>query len=173
MRKHTQMLFSAATVLWICCIWGHSLVPASISSRESGVTLALVVKLLRQLGINFQLTDHLVRKSAHFLEYMILGILLSGTLSGWRETQRKRVYGFLELIFCIPFLDETVQLFVPGRSGMISDVWLDIAGGTMGAGIFILTQTVILHNGSERLRQSAKESGKQVKIAHLPKKKLA
>ena len=34
--------------------------------------------------------------------------------------------------FCLPFIDETIQLFVEGRSGQISDVWLDMAGIYMG-----------------------------------------
>lgn len=34
--------------------------------------------------------------------------------------------------FCLPFIDETIQLFVEGRSGQITDVWLDMAGIYMG-----------------------------------------
>lgn len=30
------------------------------------------------------------------------------------------------------FLDETIQLFVPGRSGQISDVWVDLLGAAVG-----------------------------------------
>ena len=32
----------------------------------------------------------------------------------------------------IPFVDETIQLFVEGRSGQVSDVWLDLAGALCG-----------------------------------------
>ena len=31
------------------------------------------------------------------------------------------------------FIDETIQLFVEGRSGQITDVWLDMAGIYMGS----------------------------------------
>ena len=32
----------------------------------------------------------------------------------------------------IPLCDESIQLLVPGRSGQISDVWLDFAGALTG-----------------------------------------
>ena len=31
--------------------------------------------------------------------------------------------------------DETIQLFVPGRSGELRDVWIDFAGGVLGCGV--------------------------------------
>ena len=34
--------------------------------------------------------------------------------------------------------DETIQLFVPGRSGQITDVWLDTAGYLTGALLTLL-----------------------------------
>ena len=38
-------------------------------------------------------------------------------------------------IFAVPFLDETIQLFTEGRSGQISDVWLDMSGAAVGMAI--------------------------------------
>lgn len=35
-------------------------------------------------------------------------------------------------VLFMPFVDETIQLFVEGRSGQISDVWLDMAGIVTG-----------------------------------------
>ena len=32
-------------------------------------------------------------------------------------------------------VDETIQIFVPGRSGEITDVWLDLAGFLVGYGL--------------------------------------
>ena len=39
--------------------------------------------------------------------------------------------------FLIPFVDETLQLFTEGRSGQISDVWLDCAGVLFGTVLFL------------------------------------
>jgi VanZ family protein len=38
----------------------------------------------------------------------------------------------------VAFLDETIQLFVPGRSGKIVDVWIDLAGFSFTMGIVLL-----------------------------------
>ena len=32
----------------------------------------------------------------------------------------------------IAFCDETIQLFVPGRSGQVSDMWIDVSGYLLG-----------------------------------------
>lgn len=39
--------------------------------------------------------------------------------------------------FLIPFVDETLQLFTEGRSGQISDVWLDSCGVWAGTMLFL------------------------------------
>lgn len=157
-KRHGQLLLTIAAALWICFIWGHSLVPGDLSNQESGAALSLMLKLFHELNIDLPLTKHLIRKSAHFLEYMMLGVLLSGALGGWRKYRLAQLRRFGELMLLIPFLDETIQLFVAGRSGMIKDIWLDMAGEAAGALLVFLTQIVILHNSSNQPRQSAKDS---------------
>lgn len=74
--------------------------------------------------------DHAVRKTAHFTEYAILGFLLTGAASlsiGWKSFLYPGITGVLYAAS-----DEFHQLFVPGRSGQISDVLLDSAGVCFG-----------------------------------------
>ena len=40
------------------------------------------------------------------------------------------------------FIDETIQLFVKGRAGMIADVWIDFGGMTSGALVMLAFYTV-------------------------------
>jgi VanZ family protein len=85
------------------------------------------------------LTDHIVRKAAHFTEYLILGLLGTATVRPWAgqaQAMREALLGVL-----VPLVDETIQLFVPGRSGQISDVWLDVTGFVCG---FLLVGFVYL-----------------------------
>ena len=90
-------------------------------------------------GRDFTLSrvNHLLRKSAHFIVYMILAVVVLNLLVKWG------VYGFRVLlytfIFCVIFAatDEFHQLFVPGRGGQIRDVVLDSLGSLTG--IFIAT----------------------------------
>jgi VanZ family protein len=39
--------------------------------------------------------------------------------------------------------DETIQLFVPGRSGQISDVWVDLTGVAIGCVLTIAVERFI------------------------------
>lgn len=69
-----------------------------------------------------------VRKSAHFFLYLILGILVTNACS----YQKK--YWLLAILICILYActDEIHQLFVVGRTGQIQDVAIDGAGSLLG-----------------------------------------
>ena len=116
-----RRVFWALTALWLLFIWGHSLLPASASREESGRWLALLQTWLPWL------TDYLIRKAAHFTEYAVLGALLFGAADTRRGLWFPPCFGVLAAL-----ADETVQLFAAGRSGQVSDVWLDLAGFLAG-----------------------------------------
>ena len=127
-------------IVYVCVIYGHSLTPADLSSQESGFVLRVCRGVLAGLGLESAwLTEHMVRKTAHFVEYAGLGVLLAVNFRPWKGAGRPapggfwpRVRGALELALAVPFGDETIQLFVEGRSGQISDVWLDMSGALCG-----------------------------------------
>src|SRR5690606_24042396 len=89
-----------------------------------------------QLNFDLDTLHHLLRKSAHFLVYLVLGILLYRALclSGISGI------GGMVLAFLLGFFyaisDEVHQIFVPGRSGEIGDVLLDSAGVLIGVWLF-------------------------------------
>jgi VanZ family protein len=107
--------------LWICVIWGHSMMPAGESKAESGGIVALLAQVLPWV------TDRLVRKAAHFTEYAVLGALLFGAADVRRGLWFPPCFGLLAAL-----TDETVQLFAVGRAGMVEDVWLDLTGFLAG-----------------------------------------
>ena len=113
--------FWVLTALWLLFVWGHSLLPASVSKEESGHWLALLQTWMPWL------TSFLIRKAAHFVEYAVLGALLFGAAGVRHGLWFPPCFGVLAAT-----LDETVQLFADGRSGQISDVWLDLAGFLTG-----------------------------------------
>lgn len=78
-----------------------------------------------------------VRKAAHFAEYFVLcGVFTVFALTF--DINRILACG---LAFCVGTVyaasDEIHQLFVPGRSGLFTDVLIDSAGALVGA-IFVL-----------------------------------
>ena len=97
--------------------------------KESGALLAVVQRLLPHM------TDHVLRKCAHFAEYAVLGALTAAAL------RTSAHFSWPRALLPGPFAalcDETIQLFVPGRSGRIADVWLDTAGYLTGALLTLL-----------------------------------
>ena len=121
MTKRRVFLILAA--LWLCFIWGQSFLSADLSRAESGRVLALLQRILPGL------TAHMVRKAAHFTEYAVLGALLFGAFP---IRSRAALTGTLFAAMLAAVTDETIQLFSAGRSGQITDVWLDFAGAALG-----------------------------------------
>lgn len=112
-------VFTVLAVVWLLVIWGQSLLPAAQSKGESGALLLFVQRVLPWM------TEHLLRKVAHFTEYAVLGAL---SFCAFRFSSRYALSAVLLCGMAAALTDETIQLFVPGRSGQVSDVWLDFAG---------------------------------------------
>ena len=139
----TRVLFSFALIACIVFIFSNSMQIADVSSVASGRALTLMRKVFTRLGmpgIASRLTDHIVRKLAHFCEYMLEGFLLMLCM---RVYTRQYIWHI-----SVPMLggvltaltDETIQIFSPGRSSQVTDVWLDSAGVLAG----ILTALVLM-----------------------------
>ena len=122
-----------ALVLVTLLIWGNSMRTATQSDQQSTSLLSWLTPWLSAVGIQPEGFHAILRKLAHFSEYGLLGVLW--TMELWLGPHRGKRRGTMErLSFCMltAFLDETIQLFVPGRSGEIRDVWIDTAGAWTG-----------------------------------------
>lgn len=73
-----------------------------------------------------------LRKSAHFLEYLILGILSFVCAEDFKLSNGKRMA--VCFVFCVLYAltDEFHQTFIPGRSGNLTDVMIDSMGSLLG-----------------------------------------
>ena len=133
-KKSTRYVW-ILPVLWMCVIFAFSHQPGNDSSRMSGGVTRIIESMAGFLNINTDRFDlHLfVRKSAHFLEFAILGALFfaafhpaSGRLSprdGLWTGLKAQVAGMVYAA-----TDELHQLFVPGRSCQVRDVMIDSCG---------------------------------------------
>lgn len=84
-----------------------------------------------------------IRKLAHFSIYTVLGITVMCHMSTYGINRYKRIGGSLILGMLYAVSDEIHQLFVPGRSGQISDVCIDTVGVLFGICIFLLIKNVV------------------------------
>ena len=142
-----SLVFLAASVLWMLFIWGNSTVSGSGSSALSHSTLDTLKEVLTSWGIPCAwLTNFLVRKTAHVLEYALLGLLVSQAFGSGASLRGPRLGATLLVLVLVPAIDETIQLFTPGRSGMFTDVLIDCCGATFG----VLVRTLAV---SARLRR--------------------
>ena len=122
--RRPALPWAVALVLWIAFIWGHSLVQGPQSSAESGAVVGLLRPLFEAVGVaDTDVMSLVVRKCAHFSEYAVLGAISRGLLVA-RLAESGR-----------PAIDESIQLFVPGRSGSPVDVCIDLAGVVAGAAL--------------------------------------
>ena len=90
----------------------------------------------------FDSVQHVVRKCAHFTEYMILGFMIRLCLESWFGHRVKRSRSLTLAGFCVGTVyactDEFHQLLIEGRSGQWSDVFVDGSGVLLGVLIGML-----------------------------------
>lgn len=79
-----------------------------------------------------------VRKLAHFTLYFILGLLVFNFIFEFSFARWWGVYLSIGISFLYACSDEVHQLFVPGRSGQVSDVLLDTFGSCVGIFLYFL-----------------------------------
>ena len=77
-----------------------------------------------------------IRKFAHFLEYMIFGILVSKYYL-FKRKSLNRLVNSIFIILSIAFIDESIQI-ISGRESLVSDMWLDLFGGIVGILVYLI-----------------------------------
>ncbi len=123
-------------IIWMIIIFFLSHQPAANSNGLStGITekiVEMLEKIVPKIEFEMENFNHIVRKSAHFFAYLLLGILVINGLrsSGLRGYKGMWLALFISVLYAIS--DETHQLFVPGRSGQIKDVLIDSSGAFVG-----------------------------------------
>ncbi|MGI6114498.1 MAG: VanZ family protein [Mahellales bacterium] len=144
-KKLPAILFWVAAILWMVVIFylSHqtSIESGALSTGLVQAIVGFIRKIFPQSHMDINRFNFIVRKGAHFLSYLVLGILVLGSLrrSGFRRTKAVA----LALVLCAAYAisDETHQLFVPGRAGQIRDVIIDSCGALAGIGVYGLLAT--------------------------------
>ncbi len=78
--------------------------------------------------------DAIVHRTAHLLEFALLGWLLLRALCDGRPITRREIVITLIVVTLYGASDEFHQRFTPGRSSELSAVLFDAAGGLIGLG---------------------------------------
>ena len=127
-------------IVWMVIIFLFSQQPGDVSSEQS----RLVVYIFNFAGINLDsalgnLSTFIVRKAAHFTEYLILGLLAYNALRENVKFNKSLILAVI-IVFLYASSDEFHQSFIPGRGPAFRDVLIDTAGGLTGIiGVYILS----------------------------------
>lgn len=138
-KKKLRLKISwAALLLWMIIIFVYS----SKNGTESDKQSALVIYIFNALGIDLNsmlgdLATFIVRKTAHFTEYLVLFLLAYNTFKNYLNKRSAIIYSIL-LTFGYACTDEIHQLFVPGRTGKFRDVLIDTSGSIFGGIVITL-----------------------------------
>ena len=132
--KNKKLIFIIGTMLWTAIIFSFSLQPGEVSGELSGSILETLLGIFMP-GVlespeKLELFHLILRKCAHFTEFLILGVLSSGAL----KYMKLRYKGLMTMGYCIAVasVDETLQRFITGRAGRVHDVLIDSAGALTG-----------------------------------------
>lgn len=121
--------------IWMIIIFLMSSFDATESTNQSNFIVNIITNIFKIE--NIELLSFIIRKLAHFTEYLILGFL---TINMLNKNDISKKY-LLSILICIIYAtsDEIHQIFVPGRACQLVDVTIDFIGALTG--IFIYKQT--------------------------------
>ena len=134
-----RLLWGILTVTWCVFIFYQSAKLAVDSARESStIATAINSMFIFLFGQDvLVVSDNIIRKSAHFFEYLILGFMLCNSLF-IRDRLAKTFALSIILGIFYSITDEVHQFFVPGRAMRAFDVMIDSIGIFMGVYIALL-----------------------------------
>lgn len=139
MKKSEKMLVLVVLLLALAAM--IFLFSAQSGEKSSLFSEHFTENFLRLFGItdvSFGRAEHLLRKTAHFVEFFLLGTVLCLWLGSFR---RSYIFtGLLSFGIALAYaaLDEAHQYFVPNRSASLKDVLLDGAGALCGVLLVLL-----------------------------------
>ena len=138
--KIKSAVFCVLTLLWMTVIFMFSAKNADDSTEQSSFVTNILMNIFSNVYRNSDLSDKMqiiesmsfaIRKAAHFSIYSVLGLL--SFLSVYYLTKFSNKTPFISLLICFIYAcsDEMHQLFVPGRSGQLRDVFIDFSGALL------------------------------------------
>lgn len=137
-----RIIFTAALIACILFIFHNSLEDSAESSARSQYVMALLNAVLAKVRLG-PISEHTVRKLAHFCEFMLLGFLLMLCLRVYTARFVRHVswpmLGGMTTALC----DETLQYLSAGRAPEVKDVWIDTAGVVVGLFAALLLLLVV------------------------------
>ena len=126
-----RVVFTAALIACIMFIFRNSLENGAQSSARSQAVMQLVNSALAKVHLG-PLSEHLIRKLAHFSEFALEGFLLMLCIRVYTKHFVRHMSWPLLGGMTTALMDETIQLHSPNRTSSVVDVWIDMSGVVAG-----------------------------------------
>ena len=144
--KRLRMIMPILCILWIGLIFFMSSdadsydktlsVSEGVSNQIHGTNVEGEIAGNKADDTVVDLINLTIRKSGHFLEYLVLSVLLLQTFEVYGMQGKRAMLSVLLVCLLIGSLDEFYQSFVPGRNAAVIDVMIDFAGAITGLLVF-------------------------------------
>jgi VanZ family protein len=137
-------------LLWMAMIFSFSADTQSYQ-HSAGLFVPLLHRLFPTMSLeHIEMIHHAFRKCCHLAEYAVLALLYWRAL---RQPQRndQRPWRWdeaglaLTLVFTYAASDEFHQIFVPLRTALVSDIFIDTSGGAAGLLVLWLVGKILKH----------------------------
>ena len=142
MKKRRIIIKTLILIIWMIIIFWLS---NQNSSNSTDLTNGVIYNFFKIFNIsdesiNFITSNifFIIRKTAHFFEYFILGILFMNFFKEFNVSFNKIIKCSILCCLLYALSDEIHQLFVNGRSGSIIDVGVDSLGFLIGILLYTL-----------------------------------
>ena len=137
-----RVIFTIALIACIAFIFRNSLESGALSSARSLAVMQKINDILSVVNLG-PLSEHTVRKLAHFAEFTLEGFLLMLCLLVYTNRFVRHISWPLLGGMTTALLDETIQRFIPNRTSQVTDVWIDMAGVVFGALIALILLLIV------------------------------
>lgn len=144
MKYIRNSLLWLPALLWCWVIWVFSaqmaVVSGDLSDRLLWRLMTLACPAFARADTNIQsaaveLLSFFERKAAHMFLYFVLILLLWLALLPLLRGKRRQIPAALALCTALAALDEYHQTFIPGRSGELRDVCVDMTGAALAVAL--------------------------------------
>ena len=137
-----RVVFTAALIACIMFIFRNSLENGAQSSARSQAVMQLVNSALAKVHLG-PLSEHTIRKLAHFAEFTMEGFLLMLCLRVYTSHFVRHMSWPLLGGMTTALTDETIQRFIPNRTSAVTDVWIDMAGVVCGLFVALIILLIV------------------------------
>ena len=154
LRQNKKVFHSILVIIWMFVIFNFSSQNGRKSTNTSDVVTSMVVNVTtsvtnknvsrEEVKKRVEDSTFLVRKMAHFTEYLILGILVLQLLSDYTKINKRMLIVSLIICYLYAVSDEVHQIFIPGRTAKVLDTFIDGAGSLVGITIYSIYQRNVL-----------------------------